>query len=130
MKKLIAIVLALVCVLGLVGCGAGGEKHTIEIIIPAGSTEAFVFADEEISPQKNTLKIRAGAGIDSTQVILKPIEVSEENSYESVIVKQGTPIKIDVEKGAWFKIGVGIMNRSDKDITTSIIVENVEIRIE
>ena len=130
MKKLIAIILALVCVLGLVGCGTGGEKHTIEIIIPAGSTEAFVFADEEISPQKNTLKIRAGAGIDSTQVILKPIEVSEENSYEPVIVKQGTPIKIDVEKGAWFKIGVGIMNPSDKDITTSIIVEDVEIRIE
>ena len=83
-----------------------------------------------ISPQKNTLKIRAGAGIDSTQVILKPIEVSEENSYEPVIVKQGNPIKIDVEKGAWFEIGVGIMNPSDKDITTSIIVEDVEIRIE
>ena len=130
MKKLIAIILALVCVLGLVGCGAGEEKHTIEIIIPAGSTEAFVFADEEISPQKNTLKIRAGEGIDSTQVILKPIEVCEENFYEPVIVKQGTPIKIDVEKGAWFKNGVGIMNPSDKDITTSIIVENVEIRIE
>ena len=130
MKKLIALVLALVCVLGLVGCGGSGEKHTIEIIIPAGSTEAFVFADEEISPQKNTLKIRVGAGIDSTQVVLQPVEVSEENAYEPVIIEQGKPIKMDVEKGAWFRIGVGIMNPSDKDITTSISVEDVEIRIE
>ena len=70
MKKMIAFILVLTCVLSLVGCGGGGEKRTIEIIIPAGSTEAFVFADEEISPQKNTLKIRAGAGIGSTQVVL------------------------------------------------------------
>jgi len=130
MKKLIALVLALVCVLGLVGCGGSGKKNTIEIIIPAGRTEAFTFADEEISPQKNTLKIRAGAGIDSTQVVLQPVEAREENAYEPVIIKQGKPIKMDVEKDAWFKIGVGIMNPSDKDITASVIVENVEIRIE
>ena len=127
MKKLIALVLSLVCVLGLVGCGGSGEKHTIEIIIPAGSTEAFVYADEVISPQNNTLKIWVGAGIDATQVILKPVDVAEENAYTPVIVKRGKPIKINVEKGAWFKIGIGIMNPSDKDITTSIIVEGVEI---
>ena len=130
MKRLIALVLSLVCVMSLAACDGGGKTYTIEIIIPAGSTEAFVYSDQEISPYKNTLKISAGAGIDSTQVILKPVEVQEENAYEAATVKQRNPIKVDVERGAWYKIGVGIMNPSDKDITTSIKVEDVEIRIE
>lgn len=46
MKKLISMVLALVCVLGLVGCGKN-ETYKIKITIPAGSTEAFVYSDED-----------------------------------------------------------------------------------
>lgn len=130
MKKLMVLIFALVCIMSLAGCSVKGKSYTIEIIIPAGSTEAFVYSDEEISPQKNYLKISAGAGIDSTQVVLKPVEVREKTAYEPVIVEQREPVKMDVEKGAWFKIGIGIMNPSDKDITASIIVENVEIRIE
>ena len=42
MKKIISLSLALICVLGIVGCGKK-EKHEIEILIPAGSTEAFVY---------------------------------------------------------------------------------------
>ena len=130
MKKLMVLIFALVCIMSLAGCSVKGKSYSIEIIIPAGSTEAFVYSDEEISPQKNYLEISAGAGIDSTQVILKSVEVREKTAYEPVIVEQRKPVKMDVEKGAWLKIGIGIMNPSDNDITASIIVENVEIRIE
>lgn len=128
MKKLIALVFALICVLSLVSCGSGVDKHTIEIIIPAGSTEAFVYSDEEISPHKNTIIISAGAGIVAAEVVLKPIEVHEENAYEPMTLKQKEPIKMDVEKGAWFKVGIAIDNPADTPIAASIIVKNVDIR--
>ena len=135
MKKVIALVLALICVLGLVGCDKN-DTYKIRITVPAGSTEEiiyqehFAYSDEEISPTGNTITIYSGEGLGDTEVVLKPIEVKEENAYEPTYLTPGMPVKMDVEKGAWFKIGVGIMNPSDKDITTSIIVENVEIRIE
>ena len=130
MRKYIALLLALVCVLGLVGCGNKEESHTIEIIIPAGSTEAFVYSDEEISPQKDTLTISAGAGISTTEVILKTVEVKEKTAYEPATLTQKDSVKMNVEKGGWFKIGVGIQNPSDKNITVAVKVENVDIRIE
>lgn len=129
MKKYFALVVALIFILGLAGCDSS-QKHTVEIIIPAGSTEAFVYADEEISPQKHTLKISAGAGIATTEVILKPVEEKEENVYESVILKQGEPVKIDVEKDAWYKIGIAIQNPADVPIAVSVIVEDANIRIQ
>ena len=130
MKKLVTLVLVFLCLTALVGCGNNGDSYTIEIIIPAGSMEAFVYADEEISPQKDTLKISAGAGITSSEVLLKGVEVKEENAYEPVLLKQAEPVKIDVERNAWFKLGVGMQNPSDKDITVAVKVENVEVRIE
>ena len=130
MKKLAVLVLTFFSLVALVGCGNNGDSYTIEIIIPAGSTDAFVYADEEISPQKDTLKISAGAGIASAEVLLKTVEVKEENAYEPVLLKQGEPVKIDVERNAWFKLGVGMQNPSDKDITVAVKVENVEVRIE
>ncbi|MBQ4050185.1 MAG: hypothetical protein IJD13_01010 [Oscillospiraceae bacterium] len=129
MKKLIAVILFLVCTFGLVSCSSG-EKHTVEIVIPAGSTRAFVYSDEEISPRKDYIIVSAGAGIASTQVVLAPAGTDGQNTYEPVTVKQREAARISAEKGAWFKIGVGILNPSDRDITVSVEVENVDIRIE
>lgn len=129
MKKRIALVLTLLCMVGLSGCSRG-QTHTIEIIIPAGSTEAFVFSDEEISPLKDTLTISAGAGITSTDVILRPVEVKEKTEYEPAPLSQKTSVQMDVEKNAWFQIGVAIQNPSDKNMTVAITVEDVYVRIE
>ena len=138
MKKIIAWII----VLCLVGCGSTGKSQTVEIIIPAGYADAyeftdeaieaiaFIYSDEEISPKRNTLTIKAGAGYDSVIVMLKPIDYEEENSYEPIILTHDKPVTIDVEKGAWLKIGVAIQNPSDVPIASSVIVEDVEIRIE
>ena len=58
MKKLIMFVLALVCVIGLAGCSAQKE-YAIRVVVPAGSQGEFVYSDEEISPQKNRLELKA-----------------------------------------------------------------------
>lgn len=142
MKKFIALILSVICVLGLAGCIGAQKSHTVEIIIPAGYEDAFEFTDkaifpdsfiyseEEISPRRKTLTIKAGAGYDSTVVMLKPIDYKEENAYEPIVLTHDEPVTIDVEKGAWFKIGIAIENPSDVPIASSVVVENVEIRIE
>lgn len=128
MKRVTALLLILACVLCLTGCG-GEDRCTIEIIIPPGSTEAFVYSQEEISPRKNTFTVKAGAGYAQTQVLLKTVEVREKTAYEPVPLTQGTPVKLRAEKGGWFKIGVAIQNPAEVPIAVSLIVEGVNIRI-
>ena len=135
MKKLLALVLALVYVFGLVGCGKN-DTYKIRITVPAGSTEEiiyqedFAYSDEEISPKGNTITISSGEGLGDTEVVLKPIEVKEENAYEPTYLTPGMPVEMDVEKGAWFKIGVNMQNPTDTDIAVYVEVKGVEVRIE
>ena len=120
---------------GFVGC-VKNDTHQISITIPAGSTEEiiyqedFAYSDEEISPTGNTITISSGEGLGDTEVVLKPIEVKEENAYEPTYLTPGMPVKMDVEKGAWFKIGVNVQNPTDTDIVVYVEVEGIEVRIE
>lgn len=129
MKKLIALVLGLVCVLALAGCGKN-DTYKIKITVPAGSTEAFVYSDEEISAIGKKITISSGEGLGDTEVVLKPIEVKEENAYEPTYLTPGMPVEMNVEKGAWFKVGVSMQNPTDEDITVYVEVKGVEVRIE
>ena len=130
MKKYIALILVLGCVLGLVGCGSN-QTYKIKITIPAGSTEAFVYSDEEISPTGSKITISSGEGLGDTEVVLKTIEVKEEKAYdEPTYLTSGMPLEMNVEKGAWFKIGVSIQNESDIDKVVYVEVRGVDVRIE
>lgn len=111
------------------------KEYRIRITIPAGSTEEiiyqeqFCFSDEEVSPTGNKIIISLGEGIGDTEVVLKPIEVKEENAYEPTYITPGMPVEMDVEKGAWFKIGVNMQNPTTEDIDVYVNVRNVEVRI-
>ena len=129
MKKLITLVLAVVCVFSLVGCGKN-DTYKIRITVPAGSTEAFVYSDEEMSPTGDIITISSGEGLGDTEVVLKPIEVKEENAYEPTYLTPGMPVEMDVEKGAWFKVGVNMQNPTDTDRVVYVEVKGVEVRIE
>ena len=141
MKKQIALLLALISLLALAGCAGRGEKYTLEFTIPAGFTDAFTFSDkaldydkfvyseEEISPTSKTLTLKAGAGYSSVPVILKVVECREENAYEPILLTHDSPVTINVEKGAWFQIGIALDNPADVPIAASVIVEDVEVRI-
>ena len=129
MKRIMAAVIILACMLGLTSC-ISKEPYTIEFTIPPGSSEDFVFSDQEISPNRSKLTIRAGAGISEREIILKPVQVQDKNAYEPVTLKQEDSVKIKVEKGAWYKIGVAAQNPNDVPIAVEVIIENAEIRIE
>ncbi len=106
------------------------KSYNIRITIPAGSSETFVYSDVEISPKNNKITITSGDGLGDCEVILKTVEVQEENAYEPTYLTRGMPVKMDVEKGAWFKIGVNIQNPTDEDIDVYVNVSNVNLRIE
>ena len=103
----------------------------IKVTILADGTESFYYSDEEISPKGNTLTLYAGEGMGDGMVVLLPVEVSQENAYdEPTYITPGMPVKLDVEKGAWYKIGVNRMrDPSGEDKVVYLSVENVEVRI-
>ena len=107
-----------------------GSSFDVQITIPAGHTEGFVYADEEISPMKHTLIIRTAEGTPDGEVILKGVEVKEENAYEPVYITAGFPAQIPVERWAWFKIGLNIPNPTDEDLVVTLRVQSAELRIE
>ena len=135
MKRLVSIVLILVCIFYLSGCGKN-DTYKISITVPAGTAgeftyiEDFIYSDEEISPIGDTITVSSVEGLPDTEVVLKPIEVKEENAYERTYLTPGMPVEMDVEKGAWFKIGISMNNDTDEDITFYVEVEGVEVRIE
>ncbi len=128
----IIILIIAIAILGMVFILIRKESYNIRITIPAGTTEAFVYSDEEISPKGNTITLYAGEGMGDGEIVLKPVEVKEENAYdEPTYITPGMPVKMNVEKGAWFKIGVNNMqNSSGEDIVVYITVSDVDVRIE
>ena len=106
------------------------KEYQIRITIPAGSETGFYYSDEEICPKRNTLTIAKGGHLGDTEVILFPVEVKEENAYdEPIYITAVAPAKMDVEKGAWFKIGVNMQNPTAEDIDVYVMVRGVEVRI-
>jgi len=129
MKKLVALVLAMIRVLASAGCSKN-NTYKISIIVPAGSTEAFVYSDEEISATGNKITIYSGEGLGDTEVILLPVNENVETGYVATYLTPGMSVEFDGVKGEWFKIGVSMQNTTDIDKIVYVEVEGVEVRIE
>ena len=135
MKKSFTVLFTLVMMLAFSGCGQQTE-FDIGITIPAHTEkdfvypEDFLFPDEEISPKSDTITLLSGKGLPDTRVVLMPVAVKEENAYEPISLTPGMPVELDVEKGAWFKIGVAVNNATAEDKTVYVHVERVAVRIE
>ena len=128
MKKLIAMVLVLVLVLGLIGCRKN-QTFKIKITVPAGKKEAFIYSDEEISATGNKIIISSIEGLGDTLVILSPVNEKIETGYLATYFTPGMPVEFDAVQGEWFKIGVSIQNDTDKEKTFYVEVDGVEVRI-
>lgn len=130
--------IALVVVIILIGAGIFAlhhlglfsEMYTIRIVVPAGSTDEFVYSDEEISPKRNTLKVTAGDNMGDSEVILLAVGAKEDNTNIPHYITPGLTVEMDVEKGGWFQIGVNIQNPTDEDIIVYVNVYDVNLRIE
>lgn len=106
------------------------DTYNIKIVVPAGSKEAFVYSDEEISPTRGEITVWAWENLGDTEVVLKPMEVRQENAYdEATYLTPGMPTKLTAEKGGWFKIGVNVQNPTDEDLIVAVRVKHIEVRV-
>ena len=129
MKKCFVLFLMSIFILTLTACSKG-DKYEIEITVPAGSQEAFVYSEEEIMATGNEITIWSGAGLGDTEVILKPVDETVETGYVAEYLTHGMPVKLDAVKDEWFQVGVAVQNDSDRGpIAVSVEVEGVEVRI-
>ena len=129
MKKLIALILTLLCLWGSAGCTMHSE-YAIRIVVPAGSQGEFIYSDEEMSPRRSQLEIKSIDMPEDAEFVLKPTDTTQKNAYECTNFPKGQPILIAVEKGAWYKLGIAMENPTDEDIVVVFHVVNVKVRIE
>ena len=128
MKRCFVLILLSIFLLPLIACSKG-DKYEIEITVPAGSQEAFVYSEEEIMAIGNQITIWSGAGLGDKEVILKPTDENVEARYVAEYLTHGMPVKLDAVKGEWFQVGVAVRNDSDRGpIAVSVEVEGVEVR--
>lgn len=102
----------------------------IKIVVPAHSQAPVVYSEEEISPTRNNIWIAAGENLEDTEVSLKPVAVRQENAYDQpVYLTPGMPVKMEAEKGGWFRVGINMQNPTDEDIIVYVNVQNVTVRL-
>ena len=128
-SRIFAVLAALTCVFGLAGCGKN-DTYKLRITVPAGSTEALVYSDEEISAIGKKITISSGEGLGDTEVLLSPVNENVETGYVATYLTPGMPVEFDAVKGEWFKVGISMQNDTDADKTVYVEVEGVEVRIE
>ena len=126
MKRLIILLLVLTCISGLAGCAE--KSNRVRIIVPAGSQVDFVYSDVELSPVKSKLEIKSIDMPMDAKFVLKSIDATQDNTYECTNFPKGVPMLIEVEKGAWYQIGISMQNPTDEDIVVVFHVENVKVR--
>ena len=126
MKKWLTLIL--ICLLVLAGCGR--DTFTIGITVPAGSEEAFVFADEEICPTGKKIKVSCGEGLGQTEVLLAAVDETVTAGYVNTPLAPGQPVSFDADPGAWLRVGVAVENNTDEDMTVYVEITGVEVRIQ
>ena len=132
-KKLFLVISIVVIIVVAIGVYLYNQRQTsfdISITVPAGSQEDFVYSDEIICPIGDTITIWAGENLGDTTVVLQPVKVKEKTAYEPTYLTHGMPVKNDVEKGAWFKVGISMQNNGTEDIEEYVTVEGVTALIE
>ena len=120
MKKLIALVFALVCVLSLFGCGKNNTYEIGIVLSPdeievGGYQEELDYSDEEISPIDNKIIIYGTQSLGDASIVLIPIEADEKTEYQPTYITPGLPVEFEVEAGKWYKIGVAKYNDTGTD---------------
>ena len=131
MKKVISLVLVLVMVLAFTGCGKKTPQE-IKITIPAGCTDDFVYSDTQVCPKKS-FDVYGGIGIHTKSefhvpedrgIILNPDETGGK------IYASNTTNEVLLTRKTWYNVGVEGNNPTDKDIEVSIILYDVDLRLE
>lgn len=127
-----SVILAVVLCIVVAACFLTNPKpdsYTLKISVPAGNQEEFAYSDEEIRATKGSIKIWPGDRLENAAVLLSPVDESAEAVYTAAYFAQGTPVELEAETDAWFRVGVRMQNSTDEDLLVSVRVENAEVRI-
>ena len=103
------------------------NTYSVKVIIPAGFD--YNQSDEEFSPLKSKITITLDEGHNNAKIILIPNEARTETAYEPVTLTAGVPVTIDVEKGAWFEIGVILDEAASVENQFIFSINGIETRI-
>ena len=129
MKKLTICLLLFAALLAFPGCGQQQETR-IEITVPAGCTEDFVYAEEQICPVK-TFDFYGGEGIHVKTEFQVPedrgIILTSQDPRLQVYASNTTDELVLLRK-TWYRIGVMGENRSNEDLKVTLIFENVQAK--
>ncbi len=127
MKKFVLLLLTLSLMTVFSGCG-GSENVEIRIVIPAGTTEEFVYSEEEFSPDRNRIEVRTGADMPDASVLLRPASEPQKQE-EGTYLTHGMRVRLDAQKGKWYRIGVKVQNPGDTDLVFVLTVSDAVVRI-
>lgn len=106
------------------------DCYSLRVVVPPGGHEQFVYTEEEISPLGKYITVYCGEGMGDASVILKPMQVRTETAYDQEwYITPGLTVKLEAEKGGWFKVGVRMWNETGEDKIVYVNVEDVEVRI-
>ena len=115
------ILILLLCFLVLTACG--NQTYRLEILIPAGSTEAIFLAEEEICPKGQKITVSASEPVD---VMLDPVNTTLTGFLPKPV---DGAVKLDAVQGQWFRIGVVVDTPANVDRTITLQVRGVTVRI-
>ena len=107
------------------------DTYDIKIRIPAGGEGPFYYSDEEISPVRSKITLSSGEGLGDTEVVLISGNIigGTEETYGPTYMTPGMPVKMNVEKGAWFRVGVAMSNSTDEDIVVYVRIKGINVAI-
>ena len=106
------------------------DSFSLRVTVPAGTQDEFVRADEEISPLGRRITVACGEGLGDTQAEIKPVEARQETAYdEAYYLTPGMPVKIEAEKGGWFRLSVRVQNPTEEDREVYVKVSGVKVRV-
>ena len=129
MKKVISFALVLVMVLAFAGCG-NATAQEIKITIPAGCTDDFVYSDTQVCPNKS-FDVYGGIGIHTKSVFNVPEDrgIILKSGEMGDIYASNTTDEVLLTRDTWYNVGVAGNNPTDKDIEVSILLYDVDLRV-
>lgn len=130
MKKLTAILIAIICLFGLVGCTKEPSDfvgYQIHCTIPAESND-ILFLGEKITSPTGKFTITAhyeDSGISTLVVWLKDTSIqsaAEGNPYTNVDILPGATVELKLEPNKRYEIGVSLIPAAAADVPVKISV--------
>ena len=128
MKHLKLFLLSAVLLLLCTGCGMAQPEHDIQITIPAHSTGAFYFSEEQISPTFHNVTLSCGKGLGDCAVTLREADAPVQ-SDQGHYLTGGLSVKAEAKQGVWYQVGVAVGNDTDVDKVVYVHVKGAEVRI-